>query len=88
MNAFFGKELQECFMFPVPLKIIPYLKVYHHGPDAWTPEWIRIILDDDTFINCPDGQELDNSESHNDQCDKPERITIDIPVYGDHVVRV
>ncbi len=40
------------------------LTIIHRGGDGWGPEYVRIILDDGTWFECPneDGLFVDNFE--------------------------
>ncbi|TRY69040.1 hypothetical protein TCAL_16482 [Tigriopus californicus] len=62
INEFTGSQLQECLDFPIPGGQVALLRVTHSGLDAWTPEWIRVINSNESFVQCNDGYEIDNSE--------------------------
>ena len=49
-------DLQECDEFFLPDGEISTLTLTHSGLDAWMPEWVRILLDDSTFLMCYDGE--------------------------------
>ncbi len=37
------------------------MTISHEQSDAWMPEYIRVILDDGTWLECPGtGEDLDN----------------------------
>ncbi|XP_059078781.1 uncharacterized protein LOC131877190 [Tigriopus californicus] len=68
INEFDGSDLEECRDFPLPGNEIALLRLIHSGPDAWTPEWVRVYNNNGTFLECPDGAEIDNSETHDLNC--------------------
>ncbi len=45
--------LQACLGFPLPGGDVPSFTVFHEGVDAWAVEWIRFLLDDSTWVECP-----------------------------------
>ncbi len=59
-----GSELQGCLAFVVPNHNITLLRLEHSGSDAWQPEWIRVIFDDGIFLECQDGEVIDDNEVH------------------------
>ncbi len=62
MKGFDGTDLQACLGFPVPTGAVPSFTVTHVGEDGWTPRWIRILLDDSTWIECPGRQHFGTVE--------------------------
>lgn len=68
INEFTGSQLQDCLEFPIPGGQVALLRVIHSGLDAWTPEWIRVINSNGSFVQCNDGFEIDNSEVHDLTC--------------------
>ncbi len=55
-------QLGACLGFPLPDKAVQ-LTVINNDSDSWMPDYIRIILDDQTWIECPNEEGLvaDNS---------------------------
>ncbi len=49
-------DLEACLGFHLPGGEVGVLTLTHQGPDAWQPEWIRVLLDDSTYLMCYDGQ--------------------------------
>lgn len=68
INEFEGNELEECLNFPLPGNEVQLVRLIHSGPDAWTPAWVRLYNNNGTFLECPDGTEIDNSEIHDLTC--------------------
>ncbi len=62
-----GTDLQACLGFPAPGGAVPSFTVLHFGEDAWGAEWIRILLDDSTWLECP-GFAIDDEESFSSEC--------------------
>lgn len=64
--------LQSCLGFPLPSNEIPVLTVNHEGEEAWGPDWIRVLTDDNMWIECPDFL-IDNSTSVSLECPAPDK---------------
>ena len=58
MDVFRGPIIGECNGFELPGRELPLLKIFHRGSDGWIVDFIRIILDDRTYIQCDLGGEL------------------------------
>ena len=48
--------MKECDGFYLPDGAIGAMTLTHDGSDAWQPEWIRVLLDDNTYLMCYDGE--------------------------------
>ena len=62
-----GPDLQACLGFPLPGGDVPSFTVFHDGGDAWGPNWIRFLLDDSTWVQCP-GFDIDNANTTTSDC--------------------
>ncbi len=62
--------LQSCMGFPLPGNEIPLLTVIHDDVDAWQTDWIRVLTDDNVWIECP-GFTVDNSQFISLECPAP-----------------
>ena len=60
IDVFNQGQIGSCFNFSLPDGNASIFKLYYHGPDALRPELLRIILDSQTFLQCPDGEFIDN----------------------------
>ncbi len=58
MNTFIhflkGSDLEACLGFPIPGRTVDNVRITHDGNDAITLEWVRLFLDDSTYLICPD----------------------------------
>ena len=50
-------------------KLIGRLRLTLHGFDLWVPEWIRIVFNDQTYADCPDGNIMAGGEEHDLDCE-------------------
>ena len=65
MDVFEGSRLETCEGLEIPNKAIGKISLIHSGTDGWIPEYVALVFDDSTFIQCPDNQGiLDNAQSH------------------------
>jgi hypothetical protein len=65
INIFEGDELGDCYNFEVPDYQVKQLSIQHSGTDGWKPEWFRIFFTSGAFVQCGDGEWIDNNEVHN-----------------------
>jgi hypothetical protein len=65
INIFEGKDIDDCYNFEVPDYQVRGLTVQHSGIDGWKPEWFRIFFTSGAFVQCQDGDWIDNNEMHN-----------------------
>lgn len=71
IDTFTGPEttgIGSCYYFDLPDSAMPRFRVQHYGGDAWLYDWIHIILEDGTILNCGEGRWLDNSEYFETPC--------------------
>merc|ERR1719367_1792392 len=61
VDVFFGGMIRECDGAGMA-EGSALLIVTHNGIDAWKGDWIRLILDDGTYLQCPMGFMLDDFE--------------------------
>jgi hypothetical protein len=69
IDIFEDKNLDHCDNFSMPGNIVKKLTVVHDGLDGWKPEWFRVIFDNGYFVQCNDGDWIDNYETHELSCD-------------------
>merc|ERR1711860_32574 len=63
VDAFHDEEMGECLDFEVPNSEVSLI-ARHHGSNAVTFTWFRVLFDDGTYKICPDGGSLDNEDAH------------------------
>ena len=51
-DVFRDNEIGTCLGFHIPEKIVPILEVRHFGGDGLNLVWVRLMLDDMTYLNC------------------------------------
>lgn len=61
--SFSAGELGDCAGFAVPQRRLPVLELRHFGADALLVDWVRVVLDDRTYVECSDGGWVDNGQS-------------------------
>ena len=44
---------------------------FFSGIDNWLCEYILVVFDDFTFVQCPDGEFIDNLQRHELECGLP-----------------
>lgn len=67
-DVFSGGQIGECNEFEIAESGAALMIVSHTGSDAWKGDWIRLILEAGTYLDCPSGIEMDNFESVTLQC--------------------
>ncbi len=65
IDIFEGLALQDCRRYNVDDYEVYGLKLEHHNYDGWKPEWFRVVFEDGVFVQCDDGQWIDNNEVRN-----------------------
>ena len=64
VNVFYGIMMGGCQDFILPERKLPQLKLYHEGSDGWNGQYVRLILDDLTHVQCElNDQVVDNSDN-------------------------
>ncbi len=58
----------SCENFDFPNDVVGRLMVWHANFDAWKFEWIRIVFDDESFVQCEGGEYIDDETSLLVQC--------------------
>ena len=68
-DVFRQNEIGDCFGLKVPDKLVPVMEIRHFGGDGLNLVWVRLILDDQTFLMCADCTNDGWVDSNNDiQC--------------------
>lgn len=73
VDVFHDEQLGACTGFPMPEGRLPILKLRHVGSDGWQGDWIRFLLDDGTYLECPLNVWLDDDQVYNVDCDGGEK---------------
>ncbi len=63
--------LGDCDNFELPSGELPVFHANHRGTDALMMEFVRVLLSDGTYLECPVNVMLDNSDSMALQCQRP-----------------
>ena len=68
LEGFTGQQLAECEGFDIPDDGTVSVRLIHFGGDAWLGAYIRLLLDNGIYYQCPISSWLDDNDFANLEC--------------------